>query len=157
MFNAPFSNTRSVAELVLGETLLLLRGIPEKSAKAHRGEWHKSAVGSVEARGKTLGIVGYGHIGMQLGILAETLGMRVRFYDIETKLPLGNASQAFSLPALLKEADVVSLHVPETVQTQNMMGHLVCCYVCAKIWWKRNSNCPVCRRKVEQIIKIIQA
>jgi D-3-phosphoglycerate dehydrogenase len=122
VFNAPFSNTRSVAELVLGETLLLLRGIPEKSAKAHRGEWHKSAAGSVEARGKTLGIVGYGHIGMQLGILAETLGMRVRFYDVETKLPLGNASQAFSLPALLKEADVVSLHVPETVQTQNMMA-----------------------------------
>ena len=110
VFNAPFSNTRSVAELVLGETLLLLRGIPEKSAKAHRGEWNKSAAGSVEARG------------MQLGILAETLGMRVRFYDIETKLPLGNASQASSLPALLKEADVVSLHVPETVQTQNMMA-----------------------------------
>jgi len=122
VFNAPFSNTRSVAELVLGETLLLLRGIPEKSAKAHRGEWFKSAVGSVEARGKTLGIIGYGHIGMQLGILAETLGMRVRFYDVETKLPLGNASQAPSLPALLGEADVVSLHVPETKQTQNMIG-----------------------------------
>lgn len=122
VFNAPFSNTRSVAELVLGETLLLLRGIPEKSAKAHRGEWFKSAVGSVEARGKTLGIIGYGHIGTQLGILAETLGMRVRFYDIETKLPLGNASQATSLNALLSESDVVSLHVPETPQTQYMIG-----------------------------------
>jgi D-3-phosphoglycerate dehydrogenase len=122
VFNAPFSNTRSVAELVLGETLLLLRGIPEKSTKAHRGEWFKSAVGSVEARGKVLGIVGYGHIGMQLGILAETLGMRVRFYDVETKLPLGNASQAPSLEALLNEADVVSLHVPETIQTQNMIA-----------------------------------
>ena len=122
VFNAPFSNTRSVAELVLGETLLLLRGIPEKSAKAHRGEWFKSAAGSVEARGKTLGIIGYGHIGTQLGILAETLGMRVRFYDIETKLPLGNASQAPSLSALLGEADVVSLHVPETPQTQDMIG-----------------------------------
>jgi D-3-phosphoglycerate dehydrogenase len=122
VFNAPFSNTRSVAELVLGETLLLLRGIPEKSAKAHRGEWNKSATGSVEARGKVLGIIGYGHIGMQLGILAETLGMRVRFYDIETKLPLGNASQARSLKALLAEADVVSLHVPETPQTQDMIG-----------------------------------
>ncbi|MBL4941362.1 MAG: phosphoglycerate dehydrogenase [Colwellia sp.] len=122
VFNAPFSNTRSVAELVLGETLLLLRGIPEKSAKAHRGEWLKSAVGSVEARGKTLGIIGYGHIGTQLGILAETLGMRVRFYDIETKLPLGNASQAPSLKALLSEADVISLHVPETPQTQDMIG-----------------------------------
>jgi len=122
VFNAPFSNTRSVAELVLGETLLLLRGIPEKSAKAHRGEWLKSAVGSVEARGKTLGIIGYGHIGTQLGILAETLGMRVRFFDIETKLPLGNASQAPTLNALLGEADVVSLHVPETQQTQDMIG-----------------------------------
>jgi len=122
VFNAPFSNTRSVAELVLGETLLLLRGIPEKSAKAHRGEWFKSALGSVEARGKVLGIVGYGHIGTQLGILAETLGMRVRFYDIETKLPLGNASQSSSLEKLLGESDVISLHVPETIQTQNMIG-----------------------------------
>ncbi|MDT0602787.1 phosphoglycerate dehydrogenase [Thalassotalea castellviae] len=122
VFNAPFSNTRSVAELVIGELLLLLRGIPEKSAQAHRGVWNKSAVGSVEARGKTLGIIGYGHIGMQLGILAETIGMKVRFYDIETKLPLGNASQASSLNALLAESDVVSLHVPETPQTQNMMA-----------------------------------
>jgi len=122
VFNAPFSNTRSVAELVLGEILLLLRGIPEKSALAHRGIWQKSAAGSVEARGKTLGIIGYGHIGTQLGIMAETIGMKVRFYDIETKLPLGNASQAPSLTALLKESDVISLHVPETPQTQNMMG-----------------------------------
>ncbi|MGB1261973.1 MAG: phosphoglycerate dehydrogenase [Cognaticolwellia sp.] len=122
VFNAPFSNTRSVAELVLGEILLLLRGIPEKSAQAHRGVWNKSAAGSVEARGKTLGIIGYGHIGMQLGILAETLGMKVRFYDIETKLPLGNASQAPTMTALLKEADVITLHVPETAQTKNMMG-----------------------------------
>ena len=122
VFNAPFSNTRSVAELVLGQTLLLLRGIPEKSAKAHRGEWFKSAAGSFEARGKTLGIIGYGHIGTQLGILAETIGMRVRFYDVETKLPLGNASQSFSLTEFLGEADVVSLHVPETVQTQDMIG-----------------------------------
>lgn len=122
VFNAPFSNTRSVAELVLGEILLLLRGIPEKSAKAHRGQWLKSAAGSVEARGKVLGIIGYGHIGMQLGILAETLGMRVRFYDVETKLPLGNASQSPSLKKLLSESDVVSLHVPETAQTHNMIA-----------------------------------
>ncbi|WDE13296.1 phosphoglycerate dehydrogenase [Thalassomonas haliotis] len=122
VFNAPFSNTRSVAELVLGEILLLLRGIPEKSAQAHRGVWNKSAQGSVEARGKTLGIIGYGHIGTQLGILAETLGMRVRFYDVETKLPLGNASQAPSLSRLLQEADVISLHVPENRQTQNMIA-----------------------------------
>jgi D-3-phosphoglycerate dehydrogenase / 2-oxoglutarate reductase len=122
VFNAPFSNTRSVAELVIGELLLLFRGIPEKSAQAHRGIWNKSAVGSVEARGKTLGIIGYGHIGMQVGIMAETIGMKVRFYDIETKLPLGNASQAPSLTALLQESDVISLHVPETPQTQDMMG-----------------------------------
>ncbi|MBW8192677.1 phosphoglycerate dehydrogenase [Neiella marina] len=122
VFNAPFSNTRSVAELVLGQTIMLLRGIPDKSAKAHRGEWLKSAVGSYEARGKTLGIVGYGHIGTQLGILAETLGMRVKFYDVETKLPLGNASPASSLNDLLNQADVVSLHVPETAATKDMIG-----------------------------------
>lgn len=122
VFNAPFSNTRSVAELVLGETLLLLRGIPEKSAQAHRGEWNKSAAGSFEARGKRLGIIGYGHIGMQLGVLAETVGMKVKFYDVETKLPLGNASQASSLKALLQECEVISLHVPENTQTKNMIG-----------------------------------
>lgn len=122
VFNAPFSNTRSVAELVLGEILLLLRGIPEKNAKAHRGEWFKSANHSFEARGKTLGIIGYGHIGTQLGILAENLGMRVCFYDIESKLSLGNATQVSSLSELLNKADVVSLHVPETPATANLMG-----------------------------------
>lgn len=120
VFNAPFSNTRSVAELVLGEILLLLRGIPEKSAKAHRGEWQKSATGSFEARGKQLGIIGYGHIGMQLGILAENLGMRVKFYDIEDKLPLGNASQVAKMDELLASSDIITLHVPETVQTKYM-------------------------------------
>lgn len=122
VFNAPFSNTRSVAELVLGEIILLLRGIPEKNALAHRGGWLKSAVGSYEARGKTLGIIGYGHIGTQLSVLAEHLGMQVRFYDIEDKLVLGNATQVASLTELLKQSDVVSLHVPETPQTQNMIG-----------------------------------
>ncbi len=122
VFNAPFSNTRSVAELVLGEILLLLRDIPAKNAKVHRGEWDKSATGSVEARGKTLGIVGYGHIGIQLSIMAENIGMKVIFHDIETKLPLSNASQVKSLEALLKKSDIVSLHVPETEETQNMMG-----------------------------------
>lgn len=122
VFNAPFSNTRSVAELVLGEILLLLRDIPAKNAKVHRGEWDKSATGSVEARGKTLGIVGYGHIGIQLSIMAENIGMKVRFHDIETKLPLSNASQVKSLEELLKTSDIVSLHVPETEETQNMMG-----------------------------------
>ncbi len=122
VFNAPFSNTRSVAELVLGEILLLLRRIPAKNAQAHRGGWDKSAVGSFEARGKTLGIIGYGHIGTQLGILAETIGMNVIFYDIEDKLPLGNATQVKLLNDMLAASDVVSLHVPETDSTQNMFG-----------------------------------
>lgn len=122
VFNAPFSNTRSVAELVLGQLILLLRGIPTKNAKAHRGEWQKSAVGSFEARGKTLGIIGYGHIGTQLSILAEHLGMRVQFYDIEDKLVLGNSVQVKSLDTLLATSDVVSLHVPETASTKDMIG-----------------------------------
>ncbi|MCG3729907.1 phosphoglycerate dehydrogenase [Vibrio cincinnatiensis] len=122
VFNAPFSNTRSVAELVLGEILLLLRGIPEKNALAHRGIWKKSADNSYEARGKSLGIVGYGHIGTQLGIIAENLGMRVYFYDIENKLSLGNATQVHTMSELLNKCDVISLHVPETPETKNMMG-----------------------------------
>lgn len=122
VFNAPFSNTRSVAELALGQLILLLRGVPQKNAKAHRGEWEKSAVGSYEARGKTLGIIGYGHIGTQLSILAEHLGMQVKFYDIEDKLVLGNSTQVKTLEELLSVSDVVSLHVPETPQTQNMIG-----------------------------------
>ncbi|AEP30761.1 phosphoglycerate dehydrogenase [Brumicola nitratireducens] len=122
VFNAPFSNTRSVAELVLGQIIILLRGIPAKNAKAHRGEWDKSAVGSFEARGKTLGIIGYGHIGTQLSILAEHLGMRVQFYDIEDKLVLGNSIQLKSLKQLLNTSDIVTLHVPETAHTQNMIG-----------------------------------
>ena len=122
VFNAPFSNTRSVAELVLGEILLLLRGIPEKNAKAHRGEWQKSAAGSFEARGKTLGIIGYGHIGTQLSIMAENIGMKVQFFDIEDKLVLGNATQVQNLTQLLQTSDVISLHVPETAQTKNLIG-----------------------------------
>lgn len=122
VFNAPFSNTRSVAELVLGEIVMLMRGIPQKSAAAHRGEWIKSAADSVEVRGKTLGIIGYGHIGTQLGILAEAFGMRVIFHDVVNKLSLGNARPSESLDALLAEADVVSLHVPETPETRTMIG-----------------------------------
>lgn len=122
VFNAPFSNTRSVAELVLAEIIMLLRKVPEKNMACHRGDWLKSASGSHEARGKTLGIVGYGHIGTQLGILAELLGMRVVFYDIETKLSLGNATPMKSLKQLLAASDIVSLHVPETPQTQLMIG-----------------------------------
>lgn len=122
VFNAPFSNTRSVAELVLAQAILLLRGIPEKNAKAHRGEWIKSAANSYEVRGKTLGIVGYGNIGSQLSVLAEGLGMKVIFHDVVTKLPLGNASQVDSLEELLNTADIVSLHVPETKATKDMIG-----------------------------------
>jgi D-3-phosphoglycerate dehydrogenase len=121
VFNAPYSNTRSVAELVLAEIVLLLRGIPEKSAAAHRGAWLKSASNSYEARGKKLGIVGYGNIGTQLGVLAESLGMKVYFHDIVSKLPLGNAQPVGSLHELLALADVVTLHVPETPSTKDMM------------------------------------
>ncbi|OZB70543.1 MAG: D-3-phosphoglycerate dehydrogenase, partial [Lysobacterales bacterium 13-68-4] len=122
VFNAPYSNTRSVAELVLAEAIMLLRGIPQKNALCHRGGWTKSALGSYEARGKTLGVIGYGHIGTQVGVLAEALGMQVIFHDIETKLSLGNARAAASLDDLLERSDVVTLHVPETPATQNMFG-----------------------------------
>ena len=122
VFNAPFSNTRSVAELVLGEILLLLRGIPEKNAKCHRGVWEKLANRSVEARGKKLGIIGYGHIGTQLGIIAESIGMKVYYYDIENKLSLGNAIQVPSMVELLNMSDVISLHVPETASTKDLIG-----------------------------------
>ena len=122
VFNAPFSNTRSVAELVLGEILLLLRGIPEKNAKCHRGVWEKLANRSVEARGKKLGIIGYGHIGTQLGIIAEMIGMKVYYYDIENKLSLGNAIQVPNLVELLNMSDVISLHVPETASTKDLIG-----------------------------------
>ncbi len=122
VFNAPYSNTRSVAELVLGEAIMLMRRIPEKSAAAHRGEWLKTASGAFEIRDKTIGIVGYGHIGTQIGLLAEGLGMRVLYYDIDSKLALGNARSTGSLDELLSKSDVVTLHVPETGQTRNLIG-----------------------------------
>jgi len=122
VFNAPFSNTRSVAELVLAETIMLMRGVPEKSAVAHRGGWQKSAKNSFEVRGKKLGIIGYGSIGSQLSVMAEGLGMDVLFYDVVTKLPLGNAKQVGTLHELLGQCDVVSLHVPELPSTENMIG-----------------------------------
>jgi len=122
VFNAPFSNTRSVAELVLAEIILLMRGIPERNAAAHRGEWLKTAAGSREVRGKKLGIVGYGHIGTQIGVLAESVGMQVSYFDIETKLALGNARPVASLDDLLADSDVVTLHVPETPETEGMIG-----------------------------------
>ncbi len=121
VFNAPFSNTRSVAELVIGQIILLLRGVPEKNALAHRGVWLKSAARSYETRGKKLGIVGYGNIGSQLSVLAESMGMKVYLYDVMTKLPLGNAVQVQSLRELMQVCDIVSLHVPETAQTANMI------------------------------------
>ena len=122
VFNAPYSNTRSVAELVIAEAILLMRRVPERNAECHRGGWAKSAEGSFEVRGKTLGIVGYGHIGTQVGVLAESLGMHVLFHDVEAKLALGNASPARDLGDLLARADIVTLHVPQTPETADMIG-----------------------------------
>lgn len=123
VFNAPFSNTRSVAELVIGEMILLMRGIPEKNAAIHNdGTWLKSAAGSYEVRGKTLGIIGYGHIGMQVATLAENLGLNVIYHDIENKLSMGNATSTDSLKSLLQKADIVTLHVPETPETNNLIS-----------------------------------
>ncbi|MFK5131244.1 NAD(P)-dependent oxidoreductase, partial [Glaesserella parasuis] len=121
VFNAPFSNTRSVAELVLGEIIVLMRQVPKANAEVHRGIWNKSAAGSNEVRGKKLGIIGYGHIGSQLSIIAESIGMQVYFYDIENKLPLGNAQQVASLEELLSTCDAISLHVPENASTKNLI------------------------------------
>ena len=122
VFNAPFSNTRSVAELVIAEIIMLMREVPLKNAAAHRGDWLKTARNSFEVRGKNLGIVGYGHIGSQVSILAESLGMNVYYFDIEKKLSLGKAFACQTLADLLKVSDVVTLHVPETENTQNMIA-----------------------------------
>jgi D-3-phosphoglycerate dehydrogenase / 2-oxoglutarate reductase len=122
VFNAPYSNTRSVAELVIGASIMLIRRIPDKNKAAHEGIWMKDAKGSYELRGKKLGIIGYGNIGSQVSVLAEGLGMKVIFYDVETKLPLGNAEDAKSLKELLNRADVVTLHIPETGQTKNLIN-----------------------------------
>lgn len=122
VFNAPYSNTRSVAELVIGASIMLIRRIPDKNVAAHKGTWMKESSGSYELRGKTLGIIGYGNIGTQVSVLAESLGMRVIFYDIETKMPLGNAEDMRSLKEVLSKADIVTLHVPETAQTKNLLN-----------------------------------
>lgn len=122
VFNAPYSNTRSVAELVIGLSIMLIRRIPDKNKAAHEGIWNKDAKNSFELRGKTLGIIGYGNIGSQVSVLAEAMGMKVIFYDVETKLPLGNAEDAKSLKELLGRSDIVSLHVPETNQTKNLIN-----------------------------------
>ncbi len=122
VFNAPYSNTRSVAELIIGLCIMLIRKIPAKNLAAHQGKWLKDATGSFELRGKTLGIIGYGNIGTQVSVLAESLGMKILFFDTETKLPLGNAKVAGSLKVLLKESDIVTLHVPETKLTKHLIN-----------------------------------
>ena len=122
VFNAPYSNTRSVAELVIGASILLIRKIIDKNKAAHEGKWMKDATGSHELRGKTIGIIGYGNIGSQVSVLAEALGMKVIFYDAETKLPLGNASDSKSLKELLQTSDIVTLHVPEIDSTKNLIN-----------------------------------
>ena len=125
VFNAPYSNTRSVAELVIGASIVLIRRILDKNKAAHEGIWKKEAKGSFELRGKTMGIIGYGNIGSQVSVLAESLGMKVRYYDIETRLPLGNAVPARNLKDLMANADIISLHVPETALTKNMINRSV--------------------------------
>lgn len=125
VFNAPYSNTRSVAELVIGASILLIRRILDKNTAAHKGIWQKDAKGSFELRGKTLGIIGYGNIGSQVSVLAEALGMKVIFYDTVTKLPLGNAEARKSIKDIVSQADIVSLHVPETGQTKNLINKTV--------------------------------
>ena len=125
VFNAPYSNTRSVAELVIGASILLIRRILDKNNAAHQGVWNKDAKGSFELRGKTMGIIGYGNIGTQLGVMAEAMGMRVQFFDIETKLPLGNAQAKKSIKDIVNSSDIISLHVPETSQTKNLIHKTV--------------------------------
>ena len=122
VFNAPYSNTRSVAELVIGSSIMLIRKIIDKNAAAHKGIWNKDAKGSFELRGKTLGLIGYGNIGTQTSIMAEAMGMKVKFYDIETKLPLGNAHAVKSIKELVSSSDIISLHVPETASTKNLIS-----------------------------------
>ena len=122
VYNAPYSNTRSVAELVIGASILLIRRILDKNKAAHNGIWNKEAKGSFELRGKTMGIIGYGNIGTQLSVMAEAMGMRVQFYDIETKLPLGNAQARKSIKEIVSSSDIISLHVPETNQNKNLIN-----------------------------------
>jgi D-3-phosphoglycerate dehydrogenase len=125
VYNAPYSNTRSVAELVIGASILLIRRILDKNKAAHNGIWNKDSKGSFELRGKTMGIIGYGNIGTQLSVMAEAMGMRVQFFDIETKLPLGNAQAKKSIKEIVSSSDIISLHVPETNQTKNLISKAV--------------------------------
>jgi D-3-phosphoglycerate dehydrogenase / 2-oxoglutarate reductase len=128
VFNAPYSNTRSVAELVMGLSIMLIRRIPDKNKAAHEGVWNKEAKGSFELRGKTMGVIGYGNIGSQVSVLAEVLGMKVIFYDVVNKLPLGNAVGKRTLKEVVAASDVITLHVPETVQTKNLINKTVLKY-----------------------------
>ena len=125
VFNAPYSNTRSVAELVIGASIMLIRRIPDKSKFAHEGIWMKESKGSYELRGKTMGIIGYGNIGTQVSVLAESMGMKVVYFDIETKLPLGNALPKKSIKELVSVSDIITLHVPDTDQTRLMINKTV--------------------------------
>jgi len=125
VFNAPYSNTRSVAELVIGLAIMLIRRIPDKNNAAHKGIWLKEATGSFELRGKTLGIIGYGNIGSQISVMAESLGMKVLFYDVETKLPLGNATAARNIKEVVSKADIITLHIPENESTHNIINKTV--------------------------------
>lgn len=122
VFNAPYSNTRSVAELVIASSIMLIRKIPDKNKALHEGVWMKDSKGSHELRGKTLGIIGYGNIGSQVSVLAESMGMKVIFYDIETKMPLGNAVAKKQMKEVLAEADIVTLHVPDLSTTHNLIN-----------------------------------
>ena len=125
VFNAPYSNTRSVAELVIGASIMLIRRIPDKNNAAHKGIWLKEAKGSYELRGKTIGIIGYGNIGSQVSVLAESLGMKVNFYDVETRMPLGNAVDKKTLKDVVAQADIVSLHVPENPSTHHIINKAI--------------------------------
>jgi D-3-phosphoglycerate dehydrogenase len=122
VFNAPYSNTRSVAELVIASSIMLIRKIPDKNRAAHQGIWLKESKGSYELRGKTIGIIGYGNIGSQVSVLAEALGLKVIFYDVETKMPLGNAEDKRSLKEVISNADIITLHVPDTASTKNLIN-----------------------------------
>ena len=128
VFNAPYSNTRSVAELVIGASIILIRKIIDKNKAAHEGKWFKEAKGSYELRGKTLGIIGYGSIGSQVSILAEALGMKVIFYDVVTKLPLGNAISKKSIKEVVSKSDIITLHIPENVATKNLINKSILKY-----------------------------
>jgi D-3-phosphoglycerate dehydrogenase len=125
VFNAPYSNTRSVAELVIGLSIILIRRIIDKTNAAHQGLWMKEAKGSFELRGKTLGIIGYGNIGSQVSVLAESLGMKILFYDVERKLPLGNATTANSIKEVVSKSDIITLHIPENSSTENLINQTV--------------------------------